>query len=144
MPKVKAKVLQTAKTPNGDLLAKIQFNQKIPKVGEWITVKWGSTRTLSQNSLYWVYLTWLINDAGLKDQGHFDPQALHMNVKQHLLAEKVLDKDVFKAVEEATTTTLNKHEFGVYMDSVRDFMQEFFGIDSEPFFEEYKNTYSMY
>jgi len=144
MPKVKAKVLQTVITPDGRLLAKLEFNSKLPLEGAIVNVKWGSTRTLPQNSLYWVYLNWLIHHAGLKDKGHFDPYALHVNLKQHLIAEKALHKDVFVAVEEATTTNLDKKQFGEYIDAVDGFIKEFFEIDTQPFFKEYADVYSLY
>ena len=141
MPKVKAKVL-AQKIVEGKLLAKVQFNQKCPKNGDYFTAKWGSTRTLSQNSLYWVYLSWLIDHAGLKDQGHFSPQALHENLKQYLLAEKVYSKGEFKAIEEATTTILNKSEFSDYFEKVDMAVQHIFEFDTSPFWEEYKQNHS--
>lgn len=139
MPKVKGKVLKTVEK-DGKFAAWIQFNREMPKEGEQVSVKWGSQRTLSQNSLYWVYLNWLIEDAGLKDQGHFSVDALHLDLKTHLLAEKTLVKGQFKAIEDATTTELTRSEFGEYFDKVDAFMREFFEIDTAPFWREYDNN----
>ena len=135
MPKVKARVL-SLNSHNNRLAAVLEFNEKIPKVGELVTVKWGSNRTLSQNSLYWVFLDWLIEHGGLKDQGHFTPEALHLDLKAHFLAEKVFTRGQFKAIEESTTTTLTKSEFGEYLDKVDKFVQEFFGVDTSGFWAE--------
>ena len=137
MPKVKAVVHQVG-IKDGKIMTVIECNEKTPKKGEIVTVKWGSTRSHSQNSLYWCYLNWLIEHAGLKDHGHFDPQALHQNLKVHFLSEKIMDKGEFKAVEEPTTTILGKSEFGEYFTKVDQFMFEFFQIDTTAFWTEYE------
>lgn len=142
MPKVAAKVLAT-KEQDGKLLAKIQLDGKLPPSGERITVKWGSTRSLPQNSLYWLFLNWIINEGKLKDHGHYDPQALHMDLKAHFLAEKVFDKGKFKAIETASTAMMNKSEFGEYFDKVDKFMSEFFQIDTSPFWDEYERDWKI-
>jgi len=136
MPKCQAKVLGTKVDEQGRLLAKIRFNRKMPAAGENLIVKWGSVRSLPQNSLYWVYLQWLINEGGLKEHGHFDPMALHMDLKAHF-------KDKIEALEEETTTILTKSEFGEYMDMVDKFVQEFFEIDTSGFWSVYEKDFKI-
>ena len=137
MPRVKGKVL-ASKIVNGEMLAKIQFNEKLPKAGEIVTVKWGSTRTLPQNALYWVYLNWLIDHAGLKEHGHFFADELHGNLKKHILAGAKGESEA-----EVTTTDLGKLEFSEYFEKVDQFVQEFFGIDTAPFWQEHKENFSQ-
>lgn len=141
MPKVQAEVLSSDIDTLGRKIVRACFEGKAPRVGEIITAKWGSKRTLEQNALYWVYLNWLINYGGLKDQGHFDPMALHLDFKAHFLAEKIFDKGKFRAVEEATTTTLNKMEFGEYFDKIDEFVRDFFKIDTSVFWRQYEKDY---
>jgi hypothetical protein len=141
MPKVKGKCIKSG-IKDGKYLCLIQLNRKIPKAGEDISIKWGKVRTLSQNSLYWVFLNWLIEEAGLKEHGHFCPQALHENLKEHFLSEKIFDRGKFKAIEEATTTQLDKVQFGEYMDKVNQFIVDWFEIDTSPFWSEYQREYA--
>ncbi len=135
MPKVKAKV-RSHKIEDGKLFVTLEFNERIPKIAETVTVKWGAVRTHAQNALYWTFLTWCIDHGGLKRQGHFCPEALHMDLKAFFLSEKTMTKGQFKALDEATTTDLGKAEFGEYMDKVSLFMQEFFQVDTEAFWKE--------
>lgn len=141
MPRIKARVLRT-KASDGSLQALLQCNGKLPKEGDIVTLKWGSVRTLSQNSLYWLLLNWAIEHGGLKEQGHFDPTALHMDLKAHFLAEKVFTRSEFKAIEEATTTDLTKNEFGDYVDKVDDFLRSFFEVDTSAFWSEYREKFT--
>jgi len=137
---VKGKVLAT-KIVDGKMLMKCQLDGKLPKVGDHITVKFGKIRSLSQNSLYWVFLQWLI-DNGLRDMGHFDAMALHMDFKAYFLSEKNFDRGQIKAIEEATTTTMDKLEFGQYMDSVNQLVIESLGMDTSPFWATHERDYA--
>lgn len=132
MPRVKAKVL-ASKIVDGKFMAKIQLNGYLPKEGEILTVKWGSIRSLPQNSLYWVYLNWCINEGGLKDHGHFFAETLHENLKKHLLANPTGERE-----EEVTTTDMGKLEFSEYFEKVDKFIQEFFELDTSAFWQEHR------
>ncbi len=133
MPKYKAKVLKTKTTEKGVCLALIQLQTRprVLNVGQLLTVKWGAVRSLPQNALYWAFLTWLVDDAGLKDKGHFFPETLHENLKKHLIKGK-----------QPTTTDFNKVEFSEYFEKVEQFIQEFFEIDTAPFWESHKELVS--
>jgi hypothetical protein len=144
MPLTKAKVLVEKTDDRGRLLAVVQFNRQMPKRGETLTCKWGSIRSLPQNALYWKFLSWLINEAGLKEHGHFSEQALHEDMKAHFIAEKIFDKGQFKAIEEATTTQMTKAEFSEYFEKVNQFMADFFHVNTEPFWKEYRENYAPY
>ncbi len=139
MPKVQA-LVQKVDIQGGQLLGTLQFNARIPKRGEWVTVKWGSTRTMAQNALYWKYLSWLIDHGGLKEHGHFDPQALHENLKAHFLAEKVMTKGEFVPVEEPSTTLLGKADFGEYFTKCDQFFRDFFEVNTQPFWDQYEEN----
>lgn len=138
MPKVAGKVLAT-KLDNGQMLAKIVLNGKLPKVGENVLVKWGAKRSVAQNALLWVYYTWLIDHGGMKDQGFFCPEALHSSLKAHFLADKIMDKGDWKAIEEGSSSVLNKLEFMEYIEKIDHFIVDFFGVSTSDFWDAYKD-----
>ena len=128
--KATAKVLATK-----DNLAKIQLDTNELRPGEIIAVRWGEKRSRRQNNLYWRYLNWCINEGGLKDQGHFCAEALHIDLKAHFLSEKIFDEGTFKTVEIGSTTDLSTKEFKEYLEKVDNFLCDFFGIDTSAFWE---------
>ena len=133
----KAKILAI----KGNLIKAKVDNPKF-KIGEIVSIKRGSVRNLSQNSLYWVFLNWLIAEGGLCNQGHFSAEALHIDLKSHFIAEKIFSRGRFKAIEEGTTTQLNKMEFGEYIEKVNVFMLDFFNINTTPFWTDYQNVFA--
>ena len=124
---VSAKVL-AIKSENGQLLAKLCFDGRLPKVGEIVTVRWGSQRSQCQNALYWLYLEWCM-DHGLRDKGHFSREALHDNLKAHFNVK--------------STAVLNKLEFGKFFEQIDMFICDFFEMDTTPFWKEYEKTWAM-
>jgi len=125
-------------------IARIQLNNRKLKEGDTITLRWGEPRSEDQNSFYWAYLTWLIDEGGMKDQGFFCPEALHESLKAHFLSEKILDKGQFKAITTGSTTDLTKDEFRDYFDKIDLFINGFFEIDTSAFHQEYQKYYSKY
>jgi len=115
-----AKVLKIGQK-DGMLLVLLQINERQPEPGTIVSVQWGKKRTTNQNSLYWQFLTWCIEEGGLKEHGHFFPDVLHENLKQHLVKESTSDM----------TTT----EFNDYFEKVKMFMKEFFEVDVDSFFQ---------
>jgi hypothetical protein len=128
----------TFKIIDGKMLVKCVLNGKLPPIGANIYLKWGSNRSKAQNALLWAYYTWVIEYGGMKDQGFFCPEALHESLKAHFLADKIMDKGEWKAIEEGSTATLNKSEFSEYMEKIDHFLVDFFGIDTSVFWQDYE------
>ena len=131
--KIRAKVTQYFK----DNIFAIRLLSGKVRVGDVIAIKRGAQRSLSQNSLLWVFYTWCI-DNGLKEHGHFSAQALHEDIKAYFLSEKIFDKGQFKAIEVGSSTELNKVEFGEFIEKIDQFMNSFFELNTAPFWEMYE------
>jgi len=127
-----------------DNLAKIELNIDNMKPGQEISGTIGKRRSVSQNALYWSYLTHLIENCRLKDQGFFCPEALHESLKAYFLSEKELVDGKFKVLFTGSTTDLTKLEMVEYLQKVDDFVTEFFHVNTHKFWEEYSTTYGNY
>jgi len=125
-----------------DNLAKIEVDTDKLKAGMPITVTTGKKRSNKCNAFYWLYLTYTINECGLKEKGFFCPEALHASLKAHFLSEKILDKGKFKLMSEGTTTELCSKEMTAYLEKVDLFICDFFGVDTSAFFITYQNMYA--
>ena len=110
-------------------LLKIQYEAGNWNIGDWVTLHKGSSRTGTQNALYWVFLGWLI-DNGLKEHGHFNSMGLHLNLKAHF--------------KQDTTTAMGKSEFGEYVEKINVLMIDMFQMDTSPFWEEHQEEYGQY
>ena len=143
MAKIKAKVLQTKIDENGRFLAKICLNGKLPKVGEMITVQFGKKRSNDQNALYFVFLEFLMNDCGLKEE-YADKEELHEELKGRFLAKKVRGKSGFYTIKVGSTTDLDKLAFCEYLEKVNKCMAEYKNIDCAPFWKDYQEMYGKY
>jgi hypothetical protein len=109
------------------------------KINEEVVInKAKKVRTLPQNSLYWVYLTWIVDPNGgdLRSRGYFSVDALHLNIKGWI---KETHPQQFKVDKKFTTTTLTRQEFSQFFDLVnQELFIEFFEIDTSPFWVDYE------
>lgn len=137
MPKVTAIVL-ASKIIEGEMLAKIRLNGKMPKQGDKITVKWGRTRSNSQNALMWLFLGYLWQDCGLKDE-YSTIDELHETLKATFLSKRVFHSGK-EFIHVGSTATLGKLEFGEYLERINKAMIEFHNIDTSEFWREYEDN----
>ena len=136
MPKVKAKVL-AVKIENGKFLAKLEFNERLPKVGDLLVCKWGKSRSTSQNALYWSFLTFLLDDCHLRDE-YLTTEDLHETMKATFLSKRILVKGL-EIIKVGSTTTLDKLAFSEYMDKIDKAMVAYQGVSTAAFWDEVRN-----
>lgn len=116
-------------------------SDNVPKVGSKITIVFGNRRTIAQNKLYWVWLTWCVNN-GLKDQGCLCAEELHETLKDYFLAEKALEKGVLKKLRAGTTTDLDVKEFNQYQDACDNLINSEYNVCTALFWEQYAEDYN--
>ena len=112
------------------------------KMGDTVNVSdQKKKRTLKQNALYWVFLTWCIHPFGgdLQSQGHFSVDALHENIKEWFTATH---RRQFNINGKFSTTSLNKKQFKEFFDLVNlELMVDILGVDTSGFWDEYEKYY---
>lgn len=108
-----------AEAKNGQLSLGSEHNRS--RFSDWLKTHEGArlvitepktTRTLTQNNFYWLYLSIISMETGDNDTD------LHEYFKRHLLPPRfttVMGKEIKLP---ATTTTLTKHEFSEYLDKI--------------------------
>lgn len=143
MPKIKVKVIKTKIDDKGRKLVVIQCDRKMPKEGTIADLSFGSKRSIAQNALLWVYYTWLINVANLKDQGFFCPEALHVSLKAHFLSTKIMERGQWKIIEQGSSADLDKIQFGELFEKIDNFICDFFGISTAEFWQQYERDWKM-
>lgn len=141
MPKISGKVIKSG-IKDGKLLAIIQFNGRMPKPGELVICKWGRTRSLSQNALLWVFYDYLLNECGMKEE-YSTSEELHETLKAAFLSKKVFTPNGQEILKIGSTTNLGKIEFGEYLDKINQAVIEYWGINTQPFWEQYAEQYGI-
>jgi hypothetical protein len=136
MPKLQARVVQHLEK-KGKVYTVVLMNGKQPKVGEVVSIKFGATRTNSQNALYFVFLQWLL-DSGLKDE-YGSTDELHESLKAAFLS-KVNDFGLLKI---GSTTELGKDEFADYLEKINREASQTWGIDTSIFWSEYETNHQV-
>jgi hypothetical protein len=113
----------------------IEFTEPVKfKIGQQVDVKeHRKNRSLSQNKLYWGFLSWCISREGgdLINEGHWSTDALHLDIKSWIQATY---PNKFNIKELFSSATLNTKEFTEFVEIVdRELMVQFFGIDTSRF-----------
>jgi len=132
MPKVTA-IVEASGIFDSKMLAKICLNGSYPKKGERVTVRWGKTRSTSQNSLYWLYLQFLWQDWNLKDE-YNTVEELHETLKATFLSKRVFHEGK-EFIRVGSTTTLDKLSFGEYLTKIDNAMVEYQRCNTVPFWD---------
>ena len=129
MPKIKGKVVKNL-VKEGKLYSLVRLDKQ-PKLGEVVSIKWGATRSNSQNSFYWIFLQFLL-DAGLKDE-YGTTDELHESLKAAFLSKQ----NSLGLLKIGSTTELAKDEFGEYLEKINREMADH-GIDTSEFWKQYE------
>jgi hypothetical protein len=78
-------------------------------------------RSLSQNAYYWALLRIISSDTGINED------EIHSALKMKFLRCNYT-RDMFKLETVRSTTSLSTLEFSEYIDKIKQFSQDFFGI----------------
>ena len=106
-----------------------------------ITQKRGK-RSISQNSLYWMWLTCIEQETGN------DKNELHEFFKNEILGRKCLYIGDYESLVTVSTTELNTAQFKQYLDKIQIFANTELSIilpnPEDKHFEEFANYYSKF
>lgn len=135
-----AKVLQTKITSDGEMLAKLQFNGRLPKEGDIVKCKWGKVRSKNQNSIYWLLLTFYTEN-GMQDMGYMTKEELHEAMKGRFLMKKIEDDNGIVSYQAGSTTDLKTDEFMEYIQKIEHCLLEYCNVSSSGFWKTYGENY---
>ena len=134
--KVYGIVKQSNTLDDGSMYCTIKCDGKRPDVDTLVELRWGRIRSTPQNSLYWLYLTFLL-DTCLRAEGYESVDELHEVFKGKFLSERKEAKGGIKTIIIKSTTELTTDEFSAYIDKIDRLMANF-GYLTQPFWSEYK------
>lgn len=98
-------------------------------------------RSISQNRLYWLWLTCIMDETG---NSRTD---LHKYLKETYLPSKVEEINGVEIVKSGSTTSLNTKEFKFYLERVHQFAMEYniyLPYPEDRCFEEFELKYKKY
>ena len=140
--KIRGKVLSTKIDEKGRMLAEVQCDKKLPPDGTSITLSFGKKRSNDANAYYWKYLEFLM-EAGMGEE-YLTSESLHEVLKGRFLCKKKTDKHGMIYIVVSSTTELDTYAFTEYLDKIDKAMNEYQGIDSSPFQQDYQDFYSKH
>lgn len=119
------------------LLRKLSFNKPYVVIVD----KFHEQRSISQNKLYWLWLTCLMDETG---NSRVD---LHKYFKETFIPSQVEEINGIEIVKSGSTTSLNTKEFKFYLERVHQFAMEYniyLPWPEDGCFEEFEFKYKKY
>lgn len=126
-----------------DKAAILSYIQRLPADKEYsVTIsRAAKKRTVSQNSLYWLWLTCIESETG-QDKG-----SLHLFFKQQFLAERQAIFEGASYLTEPSTSELSVQEFTRYLNKIQIFAAAELGIvlpvPEDQIFTQFQEQYDI-